>query len=65
MRERHTNGKKNTFKQGLRNQGNPYPYLRKNASYARAMRASDRKTVILRMKSEIAETVRRRTEHDR
>ena len=45
MRERHTNGKKNTFKQGLRNQGNPYPYLRKNASYTRAMRASDRKTV--------------------
>lgn len=37
--------KKNPFKQGHRNQGNPYPYLRKNASYARAMRASDRKTV--------------------
>lgn len=45
MRERHANGKKNPFKQGHRNQGNPYPYLRKNASYARAMRASDRKTV--------------------
>ena len=45
MKGSHTHGKKNPFKQGLRNQGNPYPYLRKNASYARAMRASDRKTV--------------------
>ena len=45
MKGSHTHGKKNPFKQGHRNQGNPYPYLRKNTSYARAMRASDRKTV--------------------
>ena len=45
MKERHANEKKNPFKQGHRNQGNPYPYLRKDPSYTRAMRAYDRKTV--------------------
>ena len=45
MKERHTNEKKNPFKQGHRNPGNPYSYLRKDASYTRAMRACDRKKV--------------------
>ena len=45
MKGSHTHGKKNPFRQGHRNQGNPYPYLRKDPSYTRAMRAGDRKTV--------------------
>ena len=45
MKGSHTHGKKNTFRQGHRNQKNPYSYSGKNTALSRAMRESYRKTV--------------------
>ena len=45
MKGSHTHGKKNPFRQGHRNQKNPYSYSGKNTALSRAMRESYRKTV--------------------